>query len=57
MLTFDNTDKSFVVSVRMFLRLLSTHRASFLDGEPLFERAVRKLLESADDMDRANQTF
>jgi hypothetical protein len=57
MLTFDNTDKSFVVSVRMFLRLLATHRASFLDGEPLFERAVRKLLESADDMDRANQTF
>jgi Protein of unknown function (DUF1631) len=55
MLNFDNTDKSFVVSLRMFLRLLASDRASFAEGEPLFERAVRKLLESADDMDRAGQ--
>ncbi len=55
MLNFDNTDKAFVVSLRMFLRLLASDRASFAEGEPLFERAVRKLLESADDMDRAVQ--
>jgi Protein of unknown function (DUF1631) len=55
MLTFDGTDKAFVVSRRMFLRLLASGRASFAESEPLFERAVRKLLESADDMDRAGQ--
>lgn len=54
MLSFDDDDKSFMVTVRMFIRLLSSGRATFIETEPLFERAVRQLLESAENMDRAN---
>jgi hypothetical protein len=39
------------ISVRLFRRLLENNRARFIEAEPLFERAVAALLETADQVD------
>lgn len=51
--TYDEKQDTFILSARMFLRLLSSGHARFLESEPLFERALTSLLETADKMDRA----
>jgi Protein of unknown function (DUF1631) len=38
LLAFDDDDKPFVLTVRMFLRMLKLERATFIETEPLFER-------------------
>ncbi len=52
-MTIEGQDKPVVVSTKMFHRLLATGRARFLETNPLFERAVEGLFETADQMDRA----
>lgn len=52
-MTIEGQNKPVVVSVKMFHRLLATGRARFLETNPLFERAVEGLFETADQMDRA----
>ncbi|MDB5764438.1 MAG: hypothetical protein JWQ21_3433 [Herminiimonas sp.] len=39
------------ISVGLFRRLLENNRARFIEAEPLFERAVTALLETADQVD------
>lgn len=51
--TYDEKQDTFILSARMFLRLLSSGHARFIDSEPLFERALTALLKSADNLDRA----
>ena len=43
-----------IISVRLFRWLLRIGRARFLEASPLFERAVGSLLETADEIDAAN---
>lgn len=54
-LSIDGDHKPAVVSVRLFLRLMSTGRAKFVEVAPLFERAVQSLLITADLIDRDNE--
>ncbi|MGQ5521936.1 DUF1631 family protein [Chitinimonas sp. PSY-7] len=51
-LSVDGDNKPSALSVRLFQRLLENGRAHFLEAEPLFERAVQSLLNSADRLDR-----
>ena len=44
-----------IISVKLFRWLLRVGRARFLEATPLFERAVGSLLESADELDAANE--
>lgn len=44
-----------MVSVKMFKRLMEKGRIRFLEAEPLFERAVQALLESADHLDSSGE--
>ncbi|UXY15084.1 DUF1631 domain-containing protein [Chitiniphilus purpureus] len=43
-----------IISLRLFLRLLHSDRACFIEDLPLFERAVSQLLQSADRLDQAH---
>lgn len=54
-LTMVNMPKPSIISVKLFLWLLRVGRARFLEATPLFERAVGSLLESADELDAANE--
>jgi hypothetical protein len=47
-LRFDGQHEPTIVSVRMFKRMYEQHRIRFVESEPLFERAVRSLLDTAD---------
>lgn len=51
-LELDGHDQPSVLSLRAFLRLLKRGRASFIEDAPLFERAVKALLETADQIDK-----
>jgi Protein of unknown function (DUF1631) len=53
-ITMSNRPKPSVISVRLFRWLLRIGRARFLETSPLFERAVGSLLETADEIDAAN---
>ncbi len=53
-LTMKGRPKPSVISVRLFRWLLRIGRARFLEASPLFERAVGSLLETADEIDAAN---
>jgi hypothetical protein len=44
-----------MLSVQMFRRLLEHGRVRFLEAEPLFERAVQALLQSADEISHTEQ--
>ncbi|MES2073071.1 MAG: DUF1631 family protein [Pseudomonadota bacterium] len=52
-LTLDGQTAPSMVSVNMFRRLIDHGRVRFLETEPLFERAVQSLLQSADNMSHA----
>ncbi|WP_394779349.1 DUF1631 family protein [Undibacterium sp.] len=52
-LTLDGQTAPSMVSVQMFRRLIDHGRVRFLEAEPLFERAVQSLLQSADSMNSA----
>jgi hypothetical protein len=54
-LTIENRPKPSVISVRLFRWLLRIGRARFVEASPLFERAVGSLLETADEIDAANE--
>ncbi|MFZ6649569.1 DUF1631 family protein [Undibacterium sp. TJN25] len=54
-LTLDGQSAPSMVSVQMFRRLIDHGRVRFLEAEPLFERAVQSLLQSADSMNSAAQ--
>lgn len=49
--TYDEKQDTFILSARMFLRLLGSGHARFIDPEPLLERALTSLLASADKLD------
>jgi hypothetical protein len=53
-LTIQDRPKPSIISVRLFRWLLRIGRARFLETSPLFERAVGSLLETADEIDAAN---
>ncbi|GAB3251047.1 DUF1631 family protein [Chitinimonas naiadis] len=53
-LSIDGDHKPAIVSVRLFLRLLTNGRARFIEVAPLFERAVQSLLQSADQVDKTS---
>jgi Protein of unknown function (DUF1631) len=53
-LTIQDRPKPSIISVRLFRWLLRIGRARFLEASPLFERAVGSLLETADEIDAAN---
>jgi hypothetical protein len=53
-LTMADRPKPSVISVRLFRWLLRIGRARFIETSPLFERAVGSLLETADEIDAAN---
>jgi Protein of unknown function (DUF1631) len=53
-LTMADRPKPSVISVRLFRWLLRIGRARFIEASPLFERAVGSLLETADEIDAAN---
>jgi hypothetical protein len=50
LLTLEDHSEPAVISVRMFQRLLAKGRIRFLESEPIFERAVRSLLTSANQV-------
>ena len=52
-LTLEGQTAPSMVSVQMFRRLIDHGRVRFLETEPLFERAVQSLLQSADSMSSA----
>lgn len=54
-LSIDGDHKPAIVSVRLFLRLLTNGRARFIEVAPLFERAVQSLLQSADHVDKTGR--
>jgi len=54
-LTLVDMPKPSIISVKLFRWLLRVGRARFLEATPLFERAVGSLLESADELDAANE--
>ncbi len=54
-LTLVDMSKPSIISVKLFRWLLRVGRARFLEATPLFERAVGSLLESADELDAANE--
>jgi Protein of unknown function (DUF1631) len=54
-LTIQDRPKPSIISVRLFRWLLRIGRARFLEASPLFERAVGSLLETADEIDAANE--
>lgn len=51
-LSIENLPRPSVISVKVFRRLFAAQRVRFLEDAPLFERAVRSLLASADHLDR-----
>ena len=51
-LSLDGSSVPSMISVSMFLRLVRRAQVRFLEEEPLFERAVQALLESADGVDQ-----
>ena len=53
-LTIQDRPKPSIISVRLFRWLLRIGRARFVEASPLFERAVGSLLETADEIDAAN---
>ncbi len=54
-LTIVDRPKPSIISVKLFRWLLRVGRARFIEATPLFERAVGSLLESADEIDAANE--
>jgi hypothetical protein len=52
-LSLEGSNAPSMISVSMFLRLVKRGQVRFLEEEPLFERAVESLLESADGLDKA----
>jgi Protein of unknown function (DUF1631) len=54
-LTITDRQKPSIISIRLFRWLLRIGRARFLEASPLFERAVGSLLETADEIDAANE--
>ncbi len=54
-LTMVDRPKPSIISVKLFRWMLRVGRARFLEETPLFERAVESLLESADEIDAANE--
>ncbi len=54
-LTMADRPKPSIISVKLFRWLLRVNRARFLKTSPLFERAVGSLLETADEIDAANE--
>jgi len=53
-LTIQDRPKPSIISVRLFRWLLRIGRARFVEASPLFERAVGSLLQTADEIDAAN---
>lgn len=51
-LSLEGVSTPSVISIKVFKRLMKTGRVRFLELEPLFERAVKALLESADQLDK-----
>ncbi|MBB5018482.1 hypothetical protein HNQ59_001771 [Chitinivorax tropicus] len=49
-LSIDDQSEPAMISLRLFKRLLQNGRAKFLETEPLFERAIQSLLQTADQM-------
>lgn len=50
-LAIDGVPNPTIVNVKVFRHLLDTSRVRFIEAEPLFERAVHSLLDSADELD------
>ncbi|NLR73739.1 DUF1631 family protein [Leeia aquatica] len=51
-LQMQHSEAPSIISVRLFIRLLKSGRARFLEDRPIFERAIESLLDSADQLDR-----
>lgn len=52
-LNLDDQHTPVLMSLRVFRRLVASHRVRFVEDQPLFERAVQSLLDSAEQMDQA----
>lgn len=52
-MTIEGRTRPVVVSIKTFQRLLANGRARFLESSLLFERAIERLFESADQLDAA----
>jgi hypothetical protein len=51
-LSLDDQRAPSLMSLRVFQRLLANGRVRFIEDQPLFERAVQSLLDSAEEMDK-----
>lgn len=52
-MTIEGRTRPVVISIKTFQRLLTNGRARFLESSLLFERAIERLFESADQLDAA----
>lgn len=53
LLKLDDQHAPVHMSLRVFRRLVMSHRVRFIEDQPLFERAVQSLLDSAEQMDHS----